>query len=82
MAQTVEERLAGRFDEIRRIISSAGSAHELSAALFTPNGLFTSIATTRDERALLMKTPLFDEAQRKLTELQRQEARRFAECLR
>jgi hypothetical protein len=63
--------------EIRRLLASETSAVRLSNALFTPGGLFSQLHTTPAEKAAVVNSPLFDEANRRLSELQLQEAGRL-----
>jgi hypothetical protein len=60
--------------EIRRLLSTETSAVRLSNALFTPGGLFGELYSTPDEKKAVLASPLFDEANRRLSELQLQEA--------
>ncbi|WP_439621578.1 hypothetical protein [Gemmata sp.] len=60
--------------EIRRVLATETSAVRLSNALFTPGGLFSELAPTTAERLAVVDTPLFDEANRRLSELQLIEA--------
>lgn len=63
--------------EIRRILATETSAVRLSNALFTPGGLFNQLYTTPAEKKAVVDSPLFDEANRRLSELQLQEADRL-----
>ena len=63
--------------EIRRILATETSAVRLSNTLFTPGGLFSKLHTTPDEKKAVVDSPLFDEANRRLSELQLQEAGRL-----
>ena len=56
--------------EIRRIIDAETSAVRLSYALFTPGGLFSNLYSSPAEKKAVIDSPLFDEANRKLSELQ------------
>jgi hypothetical protein len=53
----------------------------LSDLLFAPDGLFSQLAETEDERRRLAQTALFQQAQSRLTELQREEAEKFARAV-
>lgn len=64
--------------EIRRLLATEASAVRLSNALFTPGGLFSRLYATAAEKAAVLASPLFDEANRRLSELQLQEAGRLA----
>lgn len=63
--------------EIRRVLTTETSAVRLSNTLFTPGGLFSKLFTTPAEKKAVLDSPLFDEAQKRLSELQRQEASRL-----
>lgn len=63
--------------EIRRVLAIETSAIRLSNTLFTPGGLFSKLFTTPAEKKAVIDSPLFDEAQKRLSELQRQEASRL-----
>jgi hypothetical protein len=58
---------------IREVLQTETKAIPLSNKLFRPDGLFAKLASTQAERQELTKTPLFQEAQRRLSELQRTE---------
>lgn len=60
--------------EIRRLLATETSAIRLSNALFTPGGLFSKLYSTPDQKKALVDSPLFDEANRRLSELQLREA--------
>jgi hypothetical protein len=60
--------------EIRHLLATETSAVRLSNKLFTPGGLFSKLFATPDEKRAVMASPLFDEAQKRLSELQRREA--------
>ena len=60
--------------DIRRLLASETSAIRLSNLLFTPGGLFSKLYTTETERLALVESPLFAEANRRLSELQLQES--------
>lgn len=63
--------------EIRRLLVQETSAIRLSNALFTPGGLFSKLHSTPAEKKAVIDSPLFDEANRRLSELQLQEAGRL-----
>lgn len=63
--------------EIRRLLAAETNAVRLSNALFTPGGLFSQLHSTTAEKKAVIDSPLFDEAQKRLSELQRQEAARL-----
>lgn len=64
--------------EIREVLASETDAITLSKRLFSPGGLFPALGRTEAERRVISRSPLFREAQRRLSELQRQEAAAFA----
>ena len=64
--------------QIREVLDSESAAVPLSDKLFGPDGLFGRLARTEEERRTLTQSPLFKQAQRRLTELQRAEAEAFA----
>ena len=59
--------------KIRKVMSSAKDAFTLGD-LFAPTGLFSHLAKTEAERAKLVRSPLFKEAQKRFHELQEEEA--------
>jgi ABC-type phosphate transport system auxiliary subunit len=67
---------------IREVLASATSAIPLSNELFRRGGLFGQLAKTRDERQELVQSPLFQEAQRRLSDLQQKEMEEFRQGLR
>ena len=64
--------------EIREVLESESHAIPLSNKLFSPGGLFSHLASTEEERRVLVRTPLFRQAQRRFLALQRAEAELFA----
>jgi hypothetical protein len=68
--------------EIRDALALAVRGIPLSDRLFSPGGLFSRLASTEDERRQLVSTPLFQQAQRRLTELMKQEAEEFGKAVR
>ena len=65
--------------EIRDVLERESQAIPLSERLFSPEGLFSRLASTEEERRLLVQSPLFKQAQRRFSALQRVEAERFAQ---
>lgn len=59
--------------QIRHVLSTEARAIALSEALFRRGGLFSQLAASRAEREALVQTPLFQEAQRRLSDLQQKE---------
>src|SRR5438045_6568028 len=68
--------------QIRDVLAAEETAISLSDKLFRPDGLFNRLAKTEAERRLLAQSPLFQEAQQRLSELQRQEVAGFMEAVR
>jgi hypothetical protein len=64
-------------EQILQVLASEMQAIPLSNKLFSPEGLFSQIAKTEEERRTIAQSPLFHQAQRRLTDLQRQEAAEF-----
>lgn len=67
--------------EIRRVLDTETKAIPLSNKLFRPDGLFARLAGTQEERRALTQTPLFQEAQRRLSDLQREEMAAFRQAV-
>ena len=65
--------------EIRDVLERESQAIPLSERLFGPEGLFSRLASTEEERRLLVQSPLFKQAQQRFSELQQVEAERFAQ---
>jgi len=63
--------------EIQTLLATETSAIRLSNALFTPGGLFGKLFSTPEEKKAVLNSPLFDQANRRLSELQLQEVARF-----
>jgi hypothetical protein len=63
--------------QIHEVLATEVGAISLSRKLFSPDGLFSKLARTKDERRELVQTDLFKEAQHRLTMLQREEATAF-----
>ncbi len=66
---------------IREVLAGEPHASALSQKLFHPTGLFAQLAPTEEERRALAQSALFGEAQRRLSELQRQEAAAFGRAV-
>jgi hypothetical protein len=64
--------------KIMGALASEQDAISLSNQLFGPDGLFGQLAESEDERRRIVQTPLFKEAQRRVSALRREEAREFA----
>jgi len=67
--------------QIREVLATETRAIPLSDRLFSPGGLFGQLAETEAERRLLVQSPLFKEAQRRLSTLQQQEAAEFGQAV-
>jgi hypothetical protein len=67
--------------QIREVLASESAAVVLSDRLFGPGGLFGRLANSEEERRMVAQSPLFKEAQRRLTELQEVEAEEFARAV-
>jgi hypothetical protein len=67
--------------QIREVLTNETQACALSQKLFHPTGLFSQLASIEEERRVVAKSPLFAEAQRRLSDLQRQEAAAFAQAV-
>lgn len=66
---------------IRDALASEPDAISLSNQLFSPFGLFSQLAANEADRRSIVETPLFKEAQRRLSVLNRKEAREFAQTV-
>ena len=64
-------------EQIRTVLATETRAIPLSNKLFRPDGLFSRLAATEAERRVVAQSPLFRQAQKQLSELQRQEAAEF-----
>jgi hypothetical protein len=64
--------------QIQEILHTESDALALSNKLFSPRGLFNQLAEDQAERELIVQTPLFEEAQRRLAHLRRCEAAQFS----
>src|SRR5262249_54621861 len=64
--------------QIRDVLAAETHAISLSHKLFSPDGLFSRLATTQEERRVVAQSALFKEAMQRLTELQKKEAAEFA----
>jgi Uma2 family endonuclease len=60
--------------QIAEVLATETNAISLSDKLFRPDGLFNQLAETEQERRTVAQSPLFQQAQRRLTELQRSES--------
>ena len=64
-------------EQIREALARETHAIPLSNTLFQPDGLFSRLAGTEAERRVVAQSPLFRQAQKRLSDLQRQEAADF-----
>ena len=69
-------------EHIREVLARETHAIPLSTTLFQPDGLFSRLAGTEAERRIVAQSPLFRQAQKRLSELQRQEAADFGRAVR
>ncbi len=67
---------------IRDVLANETHAMPLSNKLFTPEGLFSEIAGTEEERRVLVQSPLFRQALRRLHELENKEGAAFSAAIR
>ena len=67
--------------EIREALAQETTAIALSEKLFSPDGLFSRLASTEDERKVLVRSPLFKAAQKRFRELQFKEADTFSKMV-
>ena len=52
--------------QIREVLATVTHAGPLSNQLFRPDGLFSQLARTEEERRAVAQSPLFRQAQRRL----------------
>jgi hypothetical protein len=60
-------------DRIHKVLAAEISAIQLSNLLFTPEGLFHWLGASAEDRKQVVISPLFQQAQRRLRELQHRE---------
>lgn len=63
--------------EILAVLAQENTAVGISDKLFTPDGLFSRLASTEVERRAMVQAPLFRQAQKRFRELQFKEAEEF-----
>ena len=68
-------------EEILRVLSEEKTAMGVSDKLFTPDGLFSHLASNEDERRIMVNSHLFKLAQKRFRELQFKEADEFQRAL-
>ena len=64
--------------EIQAALTEETSALSLSEKLFSPGALFSRLASTEEERRVVVRSTLFHDAQARFRQLQFQEADLFA----
>ena len=64
--------------QVREVLATETDAIRLSDALFRPDGLFARMASSKEDRRQVAKSTLFKDAQERLAELRRREAREFS----
>jgi hypothetical protein len=67
--------------QIRQVITAEGSAATLSEKLFSPNGLFNTLAPSDAERQAIVRSELFRDAQARFRQLQISEGAVFARAV-
>jgi hypothetical protein len=66
---------------IREVLATEARAVPLSNQLFRPDGLFNQLARTEEECRAVAQSPLFQQALRRLSELQQQESAEFSRAV-
>jgi hypothetical protein len=67
--------------QIRELLATETRAIPFSNRLFSPQGLFNRLAQTEEQRRAVAQSSLFQQAQARFLELQRQEAAEFSRAL-
>ena len=67
--------------QIRELLANETRAIPLSNQLFSQGALFSQLATSEEERRALIRTPLYQEARRRVSELQKEEAEAFSKIV-
>lgn len=67
--------------QIRQIITAEGSAATLSEKLFSPTGLFNTLAPSEAERQTIVRSQLFRDAQARFRQLQISEVAAFTRAV-
>lgn len=67
--------------KILNVLAQETTAVGISDKLFTPDGLFSLLASTKEERQVLVHTPLFMQAQQRFRNLQFKEAEEFQQAV-
>jgi hypothetical protein len=68
-------------DAILKVLADETTAVGISEKLFTPDGLFSLLGSTEEERRAMVQTPLFKKAQKRFRELQFKEADEFRQVV-
>src|SRR6478609_7275232 len=66
--------------EILKVLDEEQTAVGISGKLFTPDGLFSLLATSEEERRTLVQSELFKKSQKRFRELQFKEAEQFQQA--
>jgi hypothetical protein len=66
--------------EILKVLDEEQTAVGISDKLFTPDGLFSLLATSEEERRTLVQSELFKKSQKRFRELQFKEAEQFQQA--
>ena len=74
----MNEAIERRIEEI--LAMPELSAQALSHALFGPNGLFNQLASSEVDRRSVVRSPLFQRANKRLTDLQHTEVAELAQA--
>ena len=67
--------------EVLKVLAEEKTAVGISDKLFTPDGFFSLLASTKEERQAMVQTPLFKRAQQRFRELQFKEAAEFQQAI-
>ena len=65
--------------QIRELLRTENNCWTLSDKLFGPDGLFSQLGPTREDRQRIGRSPIFKEAQKRIRALERERALRFRE---
>jgi len=69
-------------EQIQEALAAETSAVLLSNKLFSPDGFFSRLADTEEERRIVAQSPLFREALKPLSELKKAEFAEFTRTVR
>ena len=67
--------------QIGEVLATETRAIPLSNKLFSPAGLVNELVRVGEDRRIVARSPLFKQAQRRLTELQKKEAAEFSRAV-